>query len=97
MGRQVNFKIGIIGCGLTGYKRSKSLGSKGKLVACADLNINRAKKIALNKKIKVFTDWKKLLDIKEIDIVIIATPHDQLSKILLHASKKKINIFVEKL
>jgi predicted dehydrogenase len=96
MGRQVNFKIGIIGCGLTGYKRSKSLGSKGKLVACADLNINRAKKIALNKKIKVFTDWKKLLDIKEIDIVIIATPHDQLSKILLHAYKKKIHILVEK-
>mgnify|MGYP000654524120 CR=1 FL=1 len=89
MGRQVNFKIGIIGCGLTGYKRSKSLGSKGKLVACADLNINRAKKIALNKKIKVFTDWKKLLDIKEIDIVIISTPHNQLFKILIQAYNKK--------
>ena len=96
MGRQVNFKIGIIGCGLIGYKRSKSLGSKGKLIACADVNINRAKKIAFNKKIKIFTDWKKLLDIKEIDIVIIATPHNQLSKILLHAHKKKKHILVEK-
>ena len=44
MGRQIEFKIGIIGCGLVGFKRSKFLGSKGKLVACADLNISKAKK-----------------------------------------------------
>ena len=96
MGRQINFKIGLIGCGLIGYKRSKSLGSKGKLVACADININRARKIASNKKVRIFNDWRKLLDIKEIDIVIISTPHDQLSKILLQAHKKKKHILVEK-
>ena len=38
MGRQINFKIGIIGCGLIGTKRSQALGSKGKLIACADIN-----------------------------------------------------------
>ena len=52
MGRQVNFKIGIIGCGLIGYKRAKSLGPKGKLIACADINISKAKKVARNKNIK---------------------------------------------
>jgi len=96
MGRQISFKVGIIGCGLIGFKRSKYLGSRGKLVACADVNVIRAKKIAVNKKIKVFTDWKKLLDVKEIDIVIISTPHNQLSKILLHAYKKKKHVLVEK-
>ena len=96
MGRQISFKVGIIGCGLIGFKRSKYLGSRGKLVACADINVIRAKKIAINKKIKVFTDWKKLLDLKEIDIVIISTPHNQLSKILLHAYKKKKHVLVEK-
>ena len=49
----MNFKIGIIGCGLIGYKRAKSLGPKGKLVACADPNISQAKRIVRNKKIKV--------------------------------------------
>ena len=44
----------------------------------------------------VFKDWKKLLDVKEIDIVIISTPHNQLSKILLHAYKKKKHVLVEK-
>ena len=96
MGRQINFKIGIIGCGLIGTKRSQALGSKGKLIACADININRAKKIALNKNIKVFSDWRQLLDIKEIDIVMISTPHNQLSKILLQAYKKKKHILIEK-
>ena len=81
MGRQVNFNIGIIGCGLVG---------------CADLNINSAKKLASNKKIKIFTDWKKLLDVKEIDIVIISTPHNQLFKILIQAYNKKKHILVEK-
>ena len=96
MGRQINFKIGIIGCGLIGYKRAKSLGHNGKLVACADPNINRAKNIARNKKVKIFTNWKKLLEIKEINIIIIATPHNQLAKILLEAYKKNKHILVEK-
>ena len=96
MGRQINFKIGIIGCGLIGTKRSQALGSKGKLIACADININRAKKIAGNKNIKVFQDWRRLLEIKEIDIIMIATPHNQLSKILLQAYKKKKHILIEK-
>ncbi len=96
MGRQVNFKIGIIGCGLIGQKRSQSLGLKGKLIACADPDIDRAKKIASSKEIKVFKDWKKLLEVKEIDIVIIATPHNQLFKIIIQAYKMKKHILVEK-
>ena len=96
MGRQVNFKIGIIGCGLIGKKRSQSLGLKGKLIACADPDIDRAKKIASSKEIKVFKDWKKLLEVKEIDIVIIATPHNQLFKIIIQACKMKKHILVEK-
>ena len=96
MGRKIDFKIGIIGCGLIGTKRSQALGPKGKLIACADINISRAKKIAGNKNIKVFPDWRQLLDIKEIDIIMIATPHNQLSKILLQAYKKKKHILIEK-
>ena len=96
MGRQVNFKIGIIGCGLIGKKRSQSLGLKGKLIACADPDIDKAKKIASSKEIKVFKDWKKLLEVKEIDIVIIATPHNQLFKIIIQAYKMKKHILVEK-
>ena len=96
MGRQVSFNIGIIGCGLIGQKRSKSLGKIGKLIACSDIDIKKAKKIASNKRIKIFSDWRKLIKIKEIDIIIISTFHNKLSTILLEAYKRKKHIFVEK-
>lgn len=91
------FNVGIIGCGLIGQKRAKSLGKKGKLIACADININRALSIAKNKKeIKVFERWQDLLKVKEINIVIIATVHNQLSTILLESIKADKNVFIEK-
>jgi predicted dehydrogenase len=33
--------VAIIGCGLIGQKRANSLGSGGKLIACADIDIDR--------------------------------------------------------
>jgi len=96
MGRQIKFKVGIIGCGLIGFKRAKFLGSHAKLIACADINVSNLKNISSNKNIKRFTHWKDLLKIKEIDIVIIATPHNQLSKIVIAAYKYKKHVLVEK-
>ena len=91
------FNVGIIGCGLIGKKRSKNLGKKGRLIACADININRAKLIANKKReIRVFKKWKDLLKVKELDIIIIATDHNQLSKILLEAIKAHKHVFIEK-
>ena len=96
MGRQIIFKVGIIGCGLIGCKRAESLGFRGNLIACADTNINNAKKIAPNKKVKIYSSWKKLLQVKEIDLIIISTFHNQLGKILLEAYKRNKHILVEK-
>lgn len=91
------FNVGIIGCGLIGKKRSENLGKKGRLIACADVNINRAKLIANKKKeIRVFKKWKDLLKIKELNIIIIATTHNQLSKILLESIKANKHVFIEK-
>ena len=73
-----------------------SLGSNGILVACADIDIKKAKIVAKNKKIKIFDDWKKLLNLKIIDLVIISTPHKQLSEIIIQAYKKNKHILVEK-
>ena len=44
--RKKPFGIGIIGCGLIGKKRARSLGQGGHLVACADIDINYAQSIA---------------------------------------------------
>jgi len=91
------FNIGIIGCGLIGKKRADNLGKRGRLIACADINIKNAQLVSnKDKKIQVFKDWKKLLKIKELDIVIIATVHNQMSRILLEAIKMGKHVFIEK-
>jgi len=87
--------VGIIGCGLIGQKRVKALG-EGQFIACADINAAKAKALAGNSGVKVFSDWRGLLSLPEVDIVIIATLHDSLAKITLAAIEAGKHVLVEK-
>ena len=91
-----SFGVGIIGCGLIGQKRAKALGSGGCLVACADIEVGRAENLAKNTDAKVFDDWRELLVLPEVDIVIIATLHDSLAEITLVAIEAGKHVLVEK-
>ena len=75
------FGVGIIGCGLIGQKRANALGSGGKLIACADIAIDRAASLANRFNAKSFNDWRDLIAMNEVDIVIISTLHDSLAEI----------------
>ena len=90
------FGIGIIGCGVIGQKRAKALGVGGRLVACADKDINRAKSTASTSNASAFEDWKVLLKVPEVEIVVIATLHDSLAQITLSAVEAGIHVLVEK-
>lgn len=90
------FGVGIIGCGLIGQKRANALGSGGKLMACADIAIDRAKSLANSFKAKSFNDWRDLIAMSEVDIVIISTLHDSLAEITLAAVNAGKNVLVEK-
>lgn len=94
MGRQV-IGVGIIGCGLIGQKRANALGDRGKLLACADVDIFRAQTLAGNTA-KAFSDWRDLLKMSEIEVVIIATLHDSLAEISLAAIQAGKHVLVEK-
>lgn len=87
--------IGIIGCGLIGQKRANSLGKGGTLIGCADINFQRAKTLA-GTKAKAFSDWKELLSLPEVDVVIIATLHDSLAEIACDAIRAGKHVLVEK-
>ena len=91
----MSFGVGIIGCGLIGRKRAKSLG-KGRLIACADINGDRVKGLAGDSGAKVFSDWRVLLALPEVDIVIIATLHDSLAEITLASIEAGKHVLVEK-
>lgn len=91
----MSFGIGIVGCGLIGQKRAKALGD-GRLIACADINEARAISVAGNNGAKVFCDWRELLALSEVDIVVIATLHDSLAEITLAAIESGKHVLVEK-
>ncbi len=91
----MSFGVGIIGCGLIGQKRAKAL-DEGRLVACADINEAKAEALAGNSGAKVFSDWRGLLTLPEVDIVVIATLHDSLAEITLAAIEAGKHVLVEK-
>lgn len=95
-GKNKIFGVGIIGCGLIGQKRAHSLGSGGKLVACADIDIDRAKSLSNRYNAKALSNWRDLISLKEVDIVIVSTLHDSLAEITLAAVRLGKNVLVEK-
>jgi predicted dehydrogenase len=91
----MSFGVGIIGCGLIGQKRAKALG-EGRLLACADMSEARANVLAGKSGAKAFADWRELLALPEIDVVVIATLHDSLAEITFAAVEAGKHVLVEK-
>lgn len=89
-------RVGIVGCGLIGQKRAKTLGESGQLVACADLNVARAESLARINSAKVFRDWRELVESPMLDVVIVSTLHDSLAEITLAAVEAGKHVLVEK-
>lgn len=88
-------KVGIIGCGNIGQKRAASLGNN-ELKAVSDINLNKAYEVALDYTgIKVFSDYKEFLK-EDIDIVIVSTTNNVLSKIALDAINSGKHVLIEK-
>ena len=90
------FGIGIIGCGLIGQKRAQAFGEGGRLVACADVNKNRANSLAAMSNASAFEDWEELLKLPEVEIAVVATLHDSLAEITLAAVEAGKHVLVEK-
>lgn len=90
------FGIGIVGCGLIGQKRAKALGTRGQLVACGDIDVRRAEHLATGLGGKVFSDWRELIQLPEVDMVVVATLHDSLADITLTAIEAGKHVLVEK-
>lgn len=88
--------VGIIGCGLIGNKRAKALGVGGHLVACADVNTNRAESLAKGTAAKVFRDWRELVRLPQVDVVVVCTLHDSLAAITMAAIEAGKHVLVEK-
>lgn len=88
--------VAIIGCGLIGQKRAKALGTGGILVACADKHLARAEDLAKSFSATAFAEWRDVMLMTNVDLVIVATLHDSLAEITLAAVEAGKHVLVEK-
>ena len=93
--------VGIIGCGRRNGQLVTGKGGQGKLpnhariVAVADLNKKRAGQWAATYKCRAFQDYRELLDRKEVDVVIYATPEHWHYLPCIHACQAQKDIYGE--
>ena len=90
------FNIGLIGCGIIGLRRLENLPKNFRLIGCADPVIPLKKIFKKNRKLILTSNWKKLLNTKNLDAVIIATTHQLHTQIISECVKKNLHVFVEK-
>ena len=89
-------RVAIVGCGLIGVKRSKALGAGARVAAVCDPVEQRAQALARGSDIAVHTDWREAVARPDIDIVIVATTHDQLAPIAEGAARHGKHVLMEK-
>ena len=92
------FRFAQVGCGGKGFGDMKSTKkSGGKLVAIADVDKGRIKKVISENKVPSYTDYRVMLDKhdKDIDGVVISTPIILMLVLLLRQSSA-VNMFTSK-
>ncbi|MCS6801467.1 MAG: Gfo/Idh/MocA family oxidoreductase [Chloroflexota bacterium] len=87
--------VAIVGCGLVGTKRAQALAS-GQLRVCADLDRERAERLARPAGALATTDWRHAVERNDVDLVIVATTNDALAEVAVGALEAGKHVLVEK-
>ena len=91
--------FGIIGCGGMGRHHSGSLAAidGAQVIACADPNLEAANELATTHAVaNVFEDYRRILDLGEVDGVFVTTPTFTHREIVVAAAQAGKQIFCEK-
>ena len=89
--------LGAIGMGNRGGQLAGSFRKRAAYAAVADVYLPRARKAAKSLGAQhVFQDYRKLLERKDIDAVVIATPHRWHALNSIHAAQAGKDIYCEK-
>ena len=100
MGANDQVRVGLIGCGERGTGLAMQLqGTKNaRMVAVSDPDTDHLAKVAkkLGGKVDQIRDYRKLLERKDIDAVIIASPNFWHALHMIHACQAGKDVYVEK-
>jgi hypothetical protein len=93
--------VGIIGCGRRNGQLAIGKGGQGapptyaRIIALADVNLRRAEAWAKHYKGKAYQDYRALLDRKDVDVVVYATPEHGHYLPCIHACQAGKDIYGE--
>ena len=87
--------VAIVGCGLIGQKRAHALRG-AKVVACADVAIERAEGLAKATGAVAARDWREVIGRDDVGMVIVATTNNLLAEISAAALNAGKHVLVEK-
>lgn len=93
-----NDRIGIggIGIGRQGSGVLRGASSQGRVVAIADVNLPRAKRSAERYKAVAYQDYRELLERKDVDAIVTATPDHWRALVSIHACQAGKDVYAEK-
>jgi predicted dehydrogenase len=99
LGANDKIRVGIIGCGGQGtgdWRQFLAQPDVTPVAVCDVYTPNRERAAAMGKEITQFKDFRQLLDRKDIDAVIVATPDHWHALLTIMACKAGKDVFVEK-
>jgi len=97
--KEQNLKFAIVGCGHIGQRHIKVINAEAnaQLIAVCDINQEILKKLQEEySNLEVYTNYQKMLENADFDIVCVCTPHGLHAQMSIDAAKAKKHILVEK-
>jgi myo-inositol 2-dehydrogenase / D-chiro-inositol 1-dehydrogenase len=93
------WRLGIIGCGWVGAVHADAIRTlpNAEVVACSASRLERAERFATAKNIpRAFGDYRRVLELPEVDAVIVGTPNHLHHRMTLDALDAGKHVIVEK-
>jgi predicted dehydrogenase len=89
-------RVAIVGCGLIGAKRARSLAG-AELAVCCDIDMQRAESLARSAPgALALTDWRAAVARPDVDLVVVAATHDLLAAVAAEAAAAGKHVLIEK-
>ena len=97
-GANDRIQVGFVGMGRRAGELLRDLLMKkdARLVAVADVNVNRAKQISQQHGGTPYQDYRKLLDSSDVQAIVTATPDHWRALVCIHACQAGKDIYAEK-